>query len=117
MFRTVRFICLALDIFGSHPSYYKSIDKELMKWLNENWEKWEEACPDWFTASAIAKVPADMLPVSVLDSMGGKAGRRKSIDAMKKEKEEEVKGGSKRKQSVRGADLKIIPVKVGTDED
>jgi len=45
------------DIFGSHPSYYKRIDEELMKWLNDNWEQWEESSPDWFTAEAIAKVP------------------------------------------------------------
>ena len=73
--------------------------------------------PDWFTADAIAAVPPDMLPVSVLDAMGGVKGRRESIEAMKKEKEEKLKGESKRKQSVRGADLKIIPVEVGTDED
>ena len=47
--------------------------------------------------------------------MGGVAGRRKSIDAMKKEKEEKLTGGCKRKQSVRGADLKIIPDVVGEE--
>ena len=55
-----------------------------------------------------------MLPASVLVSMGGETGRRKSIDAMKNEKDEMLKGG--RKQSVRGADLKIIPDVVGEDE-
>ena len=62
----------------------------------------------------IAMVPADMLPVFVLASMGGEAGRRKSINAMKKEKEEKFEGG--RKQSVRGADLKIIPVQEEGEE-
>ena len=101
-------------IFYIHPSYYESIDEELMKWLNENWDRWCEEKPDWFTAEAISAVPADMLPVAVLACMGGKAGRRKSIDAMKKEKE--AKDRSKRKQSVRGADLKIIPEVAGEVE-
>ena len=102
------------EIFFKHPSYYRSIDEELMKWLNDNWSKWEETSPDWFTADAISKIPSDMLPVAVLASMGGKVGRRKSIDAMKKEATENDK--SKRKQSVRGADLKIIPEVVGKEE-
>ena len=90
--------------FSVHPSFYTKIDVELMEWLNENWSNWEETRPEWFTAKAISMVPADMLPVTVLEAMGGEDGRRKSIDAMKKE--EKLKGG--RKQSVRGADLKII---------
>ena len=84
-----------------------------MKWLNESWSVWDESRPDWFTADAIASIPSDMLPVYVLEAMGGKAGRRKSIDAMKKEDKEL----SKRKQSVRGADLKIIPGVVEGGED
>ena len=104
---------MRFEIFGHHPSFYDSINEELMIWMNENWEKWEENKPEWFTADAIASVPADMLPVTVLEAMGGKDGRRKSIDAMKKENKEL----SKRKQSVRGADLKIIPGVVEGGED
>ena len=103
------------EIFGHHPSYYSSINEELMKWLNENWSKWVETRPDWFTADAIASVPADMLPVSVLQEMGGVKGRRESIEKMKKEKAEKLKDGSKRKQSVRGADLKLIQEVVGEE--
>ena len=92
-------------IFKKHDSYYFSINEDVKRWLDENWERWEEERPEWFTAKLISKIPADLLPESALASMGGVKGRRKSIDAMKKE--EEVKG--ERKQSVRGADLKIIP--------
>ena len=100
--------------FSIHPSFYKKINEDLMVWMNDNWSHWEETSPDWFTADAISNIPADMLPVTVLASMGGEAGRRKSIDAMKKE----AKGNdeSKRKQSIRGADLKIIPKVVGDEE-
>ena len=87
-----------------------------MQWMNDNWSVWEETRPDWFTAHMISKIPVDMLPASALANMGGENGRRKSIDAMKKEKEEKLKGGSRRKKSIRGSDLKIIPVEVGTEE-
>ena len=102
-------------IFGKHKSYYFSINEDVKRWLDENWERWEEERPEWFTAKLISKVPADLLPESALASMGGVKGRRKSIDAMKKEEEEEKLKG-KRKQSVRGADLKIIPNVVGEEE-
>ena len=86
-----------------------------MKWLNDSWPEWEETNPSWFIADAIATIPADMLPVTVLASMGGLTGRRKSIDAMKKEELEKLQGESDRKRSVRGADLKIIPGVVAED--
>ena len=113
-FNEVESDAMKFEIFKHHPSFYTKIDEDLMKWLNDNWSVWEETRPDWFTADAIANVPADMLPVAVLQEMGGVKGRRDSIDAMKKEKEEMEKGG--RKQSVRGADLKIIPDVVVEDE-
>ena len=77
-----------------------------MKWLQDNWENWEETSPEWFTASAISNVPSDMLPVSVLQRMGGKKGRKASIAAMN----EEIKKGGKER---RGSDLKLIPGKAG----
>ena len=101
--------------FCNHPSLYETINQDLMEWLNDNWSKWEENPPDWFTPNVIASIPAHMLPVSVLASMGGEAGRRKSIESMKKEEEEKLKVG--RKQSVRGSDLKIIPDFVAKDEE
>jgi len=94
-------------IFSKHKSYYFSIHEDVKLWLEENWEKWEEEKPDWWTAKLISKIPSELLPVAALASMGGEAGRRKSIDAMKKDEKEFGEG--KRKQSIRGADLKIIP--------
>ena len=81
--------------------------------MNENWSKWEETSPDWFTADAIAKIPADLLPVPVLRAMGGVEGRRESIDAIKKEEAKE-RGESRRYQSIRDANLMIIPDVVGS---
>ena len=83
------------EVFGHHESYYNSIAGELMTWLDANWEKWEEEEPDWFTASAIASIPEDMLPVRVKNKLGGtKQERRNSLnkqiaeEAAKKEEQE-----------------------------
>ena len=92
---------LNFEIFGHHRSFYDSIQSELMKWLNDNWERWEESSV-WFTADIISNVPSDMLPLSVLQRMGGERGRKASIAQMK---EEAANGG----EIVRGADLKVIP--------
>ena len=78
-------------IFGKHRSYYYSIQSELMKWLNDNWEKWEEEKPEVFTAKNIVKIPADMLPIKYLKSIGGLEGRRMSLDKLIREEEEEDK--------------------------
>ena len=99
------------EIFGHHSHYYDSINEELMKWLNDNWSKWEESSPDGFTAEAIATIPPDLLPARVLEGMGGLKGRKVSIQIMEKEKKT-----MKKKQSVRGADLKIIPDVVRVEE-
>ena len=107
---------IRFDVFTHHRSFYDNIQGDIIKWLNDSWSEWEETSPGWFTAGAVASIPADMLPVAVLQEMGGAKGRRESIDAMKKEKAEELKSGSKRKQSVRGADLKIIQDLVGEEE-
>ena len=34
-----------------------------MKWLTENWDRWEEGKPEWFIATAISIIPEDMLPM------------------------------------------------------
>ena len=85
-------------IFGKHRSYYFNIEDDVKLWLRENWERWEEERPDWLTAKLISKIPADLLPVTVLAGMGGEIGRSESIRAMKKEEKEIV--GGKRKLSV-----------------
>ena len=102
-------------IFRKHKSYYFSINEDVKLWLTENWDRWEEERPDWWTAKLISKIPADLLPVSALARMGGKTGRRISIAAMKKDNNEKMKGG--RKQNVRGADLKTITDIVAREEE
>ena len=41
---------------------WKGIRDEVKKWVIENWWKWKEEQPTWFTDNWIAKVPDDMIP-------------------------------------------------------
>ena len=74
-------------------------------WLEENWERWEEEGGDWFNAATISSIPVDLLPKKALSDMGGEAGRKASIVAMKEEKGKLVRDSVRR-----GSDLKIVPM-------
>ena len=92
------------NVFSKHKRYYKSINKDIKLWLEENWDRWNHDGEDWFTAKRIAKIPSNLLPAKVLSDMGGLKGRRRSIIKMK---EEEKKPANKKAR--RGSNLKIIP--------
>ena len=94
-------------VFGNHDSYYKSFEKDLKIFLNENWSKWEEEQPDWFNAQVISLIPLACLPKEALIEMGGEEGRKASILNMKEE-EKKPKGKKKR----RGSNLKIVPLEI-----
>ena len=64
-----------------------------MKWLNDNWDRWEEEKPDWFTTVNISIIPSDLLPVKVLEKLGGKSKRRDSLKKMIAEEEKEARRG------------------------
>jgi len=77
------------EIFMVHPSYYDSIAEELMKWVTDNWDRWEEEKPDWFTASAISKIPQAMLPIKFKLGLGeSKKERRETLKKMVVEEEQ-----------------------------
>ena len=38
-------------IFEYHPSFYMHVSSDLMKWLNDNWSRWEEERPEWFVST------------------------------------------------------------------
>jgi len=102
-FHEVESEAMKFEVFGWHPSLYKSIEEELKTWLEDNWERWEEEKEAWFNAIAISTVPEEYLPKKALSDMGGVTGRKASIIKMKAEK---GKVGRER----RGSDLKIIPM-------
>jgi hypothetical protein len=75
--------CSRFEIFGHHPSYYDNIAEELMEWLADSWDRWEEEKPGWFTAAAMSRIPEDMLPIKFKLGLGGnKKERRESLKKM-----------------------------------
>ncbi|GMI00185.1 hypothetical protein TrVE_jg8506 [Triparma verrucosa] len=51
------------SMFSCHPDVYKSWGDELMKpWTLENWSRWEEEKPAWFTDTWIESVPNNYIP-------------------------------------------------------
>ena len=51
-----------VDIFTNHPSFYADIRGEVKDWVQENWLKWKEERPAWFTKSVRVRIPFDMTP-------------------------------------------------------
>ncbi|GMH51051.1 hypothetical protein TrST_g8578 [Triparma strigata] len=51
------------SMFSCHPDVYKSWGDELMKpWTLENWSRWEEEKPAWFTDAWVESVPNNYIP-------------------------------------------------------
>ena len=72
-------------IFTDNIDLWMSIKTEVKAWTLDNWSKWEEEKPDWFTAAFKASVPDDMMPNEVLDelnriSVGGKRERNNVVE-------------------------------------
>ena len=75
------------NVLDNHPSYYKAVRKEVASWVNDNWVKWNDDKPEWFTTRLAASVPRDMIPDnneetntsgSSGSSRSGESGRPKS---------------------------------------
>ncbi len=61
---------------------WKKIRPEMKEFVLENWERWEEEQPEWFTAGWKSRVPDDMIPDSSLKELkdaGGGRRRRSSF--------------------------------------
>ena len=50
------------DVFGLHPSYYRSIRVEVKQWVRQNYNTWLEENPEWFTERLRTRIPIDMIP-------------------------------------------------------
>ena len=51
------------SMFSCHPDVYKSWGDEFMKpWTLENWSRWEEEKPAWFSDTWIESVPNNYIP-------------------------------------------------------
>jgi len=64
---------------------WQSIRPQVCEWLKENWPRWVEEKPEWFTPVFISKVDDDLLPPEVLvqqNQIGCGSRRRRSITDM-----------------------------------
>jgi hypothetical protein len=53
--------------------HWVSIEDKIKKWIEENWGKWDEENPAWFTDHLKALVPVEFIPTT------GEARRRESV--------------------------------------
>lgn len=64
---------------ASNKKQWKSIRGDVKAWCLENWERWEEEEPDWFSEGWRGMVDDDMIPPDCLRKMnGGDSARRRS---------------------------------------
>ena len=52
-----------IAILHYHPSYYASFRNEVVEWVSENFETWNEEKPDWFMRVK-KNIPLDMIPTT-----------------------------------------------------
>ena len=69
-----------MSVFKKHHSYYKGIEKEVKEFVAQNYYRFEEEKPDWWTATMKAQIPDNMFSAAAL-------------------LEEQKKGGGKRRRS------------------
>jgi len=74
-----------------------------MKWLTENWDRWEEGKPEWFIATATSIIPEDMLPMRF--KLGIVENEIERMESLKKMVVEE-----KQKEVVKRKDLVMVNV-------
>ena len=69
-------------IFDTHPDLYFAFEHLILQWILENWERWSEEKPEWFTQSMFERIPKHMFD-AVMSEMEKKrvaaAGRRGSV--------------------------------------
>jgi hypothetical protein len=94
---------IKFEVFKRSKRHWVSIEKEVKKWVELNWAKWEEEKPEWFTDVYKSLVPVEFIPADG-DARRKESVRRASVDA-------EAEGGlagafraSIRRASVGGAD-------------
>jgi hypothetical protein len=79
--------------------HWVSIEKKVKKWVEENWESWEEEKPDWFTDQKKALVPVEFIPKT------GEARRRESVRRASVDAEAEGGIGGALRTSIRRASI------------
>jgi len=82
------------SILKRNRHLWQSIRPQVRDWFTENWPRWVEEGPEWFTPVFISNVDDDLLPPEVLVQqklMGGGARRRSSItDSVRRRSTDQV---------------------------
>ncbi len=97
-FREAKTDTIKVNVLKLHPSYYKSIRGEVEEWVKDNWERWNEEQPEWFTDVVKKRIPEDMIPNDNEDGREGSSTSDKGKDG-----ERVTAMAGKRKQSSVGA--------------
>jgi hypothetical protein len=64
-------------VHGQNRKQWASIREDVKAYTLENWERWEEEKPAFFTAAFKASVDDDMIPAESLRGMRGEGGGRR----------------------------------------
>ena len=88
-------------VFKMSRHHWVLIEDKVRKWVGENWAKWEEEKPEWFTDRMKALVPVEFIPAS------GDARRRESLRRASIDTEPEGGLGGALKGSLRRASIRL----------
>jgi hypothetical protein len=66
------------EVMTKSRHHWVSIEDKVRKWVRENWARWEEEKPEWFTDQKKSLVPVEFIPTSG-DARGRESARRASV--------------------------------------
>jgi hypothetical protein len=69
----------AMLLVKAHPSLLRLIAPEACIWIEQNWKRWTENKPDWFTDRWKRGLPDSVLSQQVRKRLGGESRRRSSL--------------------------------------
>jgi hypothetical protein len=87
------------EVMTKSRHHWVTIEEKVKKWIGENWERWEEEKPEWFTDAKKALVPVEFIPTS------GEARRRESMRRASVDAEAEGGLGGALRASIRRASV------------
>ena len=90
---------IKFEVMGSSRHHWVPIEDKVRKWVEENWARWEEEKPEWFTDQMKATVPVEFIPTS------GEARRRESVRRASVDAEAEGGLGGGLRASIRRASV------------
>jgi hypothetical protein len=96
-------------VFYNSKHHWVSIEDKVRKWVGENWAKWEEEKPEWFTDARKALVPVEFIPATG-DARRIESVRRASVDADAEEGLGKALRASIRRASIGGVNERSVRV-------